>query len=192
MMSTVAKYISAVLVAACIVSMAVMAEPNSDTSPAAMMRELRLRWLTDKSLIGSENNAQSSSSDKVLAVLMEWPIGDNIATILAASSGDASLYTTATFGILGGIGHDNVRKAAIALTDVARRYLALATPTTDYSYPDNGRVKFFFVQPSGAQSVTFLMADIEQPGSPARDLFAHGQQVLTELRSVTPPPGAQH
>src|ERR1700722_4071720 len=152
------KYISAVLVAAFIVPTAVMAEPNSDTSPSAMMRELRLRWLTDRSLIESENKGQSSAPNKVLAVLVDWPIGDHIATVLAASSGDASLYTTATFGILGGIGHDNVRKTAIALTDDSQRYLAQAAPTTDYSYADKGRIKVFFVLPSGVQSITFPLS----------------------------------
>jgi hypothetical protein len=66
-----------------------MAEPNSDTSPSAMMRELWVRWLTDRSLIESENKGQSSSPNKVLAALVDWPIGDHIATVLAASSGDA-------------------------------------------------------------------------------------------------------
>jgi hypothetical protein len=175
--------------------MMVMAEPNLDTSPAAIMRELRLRWLTEPlaQKPKSEGIERSQDSNAVSAVVMDWPIGDDrIATVLAASSGDASLYTTGSFGIIGGIGHENVRKAAVALTDDALRYLALATPTTDYSYPDKGQIKFFFVLPSGVKSITFSPTDVEQLGSPARDLFAHAQEVLTELRLIVPPQGAQH
>jgi len=46
----------------------------------------------------------------VVAVLMDWPLGEHTATVLASAGGDASLYTTSTFGLLGGIGHASVRK----------------------------------------------------------------------------------
>jgi hypothetical protein len=192
MIGRATQYICAVFAAACIaVPVAIMAEQKPDTSPAAMMREMRLHWLTDWTQKPKGEGGQNPN--KVSAVLMDWPIRDDrIATVIASSGGDASLYTTGTFGIIGGVGHDNVRRAAIALTDDAQRYLALAAPTTDFSYPSKDRIKFFFVLPSGVQSITFLLTDVERPDSAARDLFAHAQQVLAELRSVSEPQGQQH
>ncbi len=117
---------------------------------------------------------------------MDWPIRDQVATVLASSGGDASLYTTAGFGIIGGIGHENVRKAAMALIEHVSKYLTLAKPTTDYSYAAAEQIKFFFVLPSGVRSVMFTSAQIEQPDLPAGDIFIHAQQVVTELRSIAP------
>jgi hypothetical protein len=165
-----------------------VAESNSEAkSPAAIMRELRLRWLTKWSTAKSNSDERGTGvqPDKICAVLMDWPIRDQVATVLASSEGDASLYTTAGFGIIGGVAHEKVRKAAIALTDDARRYLALATPTTDYSFAAAEQIKFFFVLSSGVRSLVFTSAQIEQRDSPAHDLFVHALQVVTELRSIS-------
>ena len=49
---------------------------------------------------------------RVYGILMDWPIGEQIATVFSSSTGAASLYTTSTFGIIGGEGHETVRAAA--------------------------------------------------------------------------------
>ena len=67
----------------------------------------------------------------------------------------------------------------------AKQHLGLALPTTDYSYPDHGHVRFFFVTPSGVRSVTFPAAESQKEGTDAHDLYARGQEVLTELRLIT-------
>jgi hypothetical protein len=154
------------------------------TSGKEMMGKLRLGWLTNKPGIGSGPNGQGS--DSVSAALVDWPLNGNIVTILGSSVGDGSVYTTSTFGIIGGIGHERVRNAAMAFTSAAQRHLALSAPTTDFSYPTPGQIRFFFVTPSGVRSVTFTASDVEIKGSASRELFAHGQQVLTELRLIGP------
>jgi hypothetical protein len=173
----------------CSIPALAVAESNSETkSVVVIMREMRLRWLTEWST-GKSNSEEigiSAQSDKISAVIMDWPIRDQVATVLASSGGDASLYTTAGFGIIGGIDHENVRKAAVALIDHAYKYLTLAKPTTDYSYAAAGQIKFFFVLPKGVSSLMFTSAQTEQPHSPAGDLFIHAQQVVTELRLIAP------
>jgi len=145
-----------------------------------MMKEMRLQWLTKK-----PPTASGDKKEEIAAVVMDWPLDEATVTVLASSGGDASIYTTGTFGIMGGIGHESVRKAAIAFVECARKHRALASTTTDYSYPDRQTVRFFFVSAEGVQSVSFSAVQVEKPGTDAYDLYSHGQAVLTELRQVT-------
>lgn len=117
---------------------------------------------------------------------MDWPLGDQIITVLSSSGGDASLYTTGTFGIIGGIGHEDVKKAAISFTARARQFLSLTKPVTEYPYPDGKTLRFYMVTGAGVRSVSFPMSEVERAGSPARALYAAAQDVVTELRLVTP------
>jgi len=146
-----------------------------------MMREMRLQWLTRK----PPTQGSEEKKEEVSAVLMDWPIEEGTVTVLASSVGDASIYTTGTFGILGGIGHENARKAALSFIQCAKKHLDLASPTTDYSYPDRQHIRFFFVTDSGVRSVSFAAADVRKAGTDAYDLYAHGQAVLTEMRQIT-------
>lgn len=148
------------------------------------MRDMRTGWLTRVPEKGSYK-----SDDEVVAVVMDWPLGDQTVTVLSSSAGDASLYTTATFGIIGGIGHESVRKAAAAFVECAQHFLKLTTPTKDFPYPDRHTLRFYVVTPSGVRMVSFPLTDIDHPGSPARALYAAGQDVVTELRQVTPENG---
>jgi len=145
--------------------------------PAEIMREMRLQWLMRK--------PPETPKEEVSAVLMDWPIEEATVTVLASSVGDASVYTTGTFGIMGGIGHDNARKAALSFIECAKKYLRLALPTTDFSYPDHQHIKFFFVTASGVRSVSFAAPEVQKTGTEAYDLYAHGQAVLTEMRQIT-------
>jgi len=156
-------------------------QPNPSPKPSAeMMRELRLQWLTRKPT--SESPAQK---DEVAAVLMDWPIEEATVTVLASSVGDASVYTTGTFGIMGGISHEGAQKAALSFVECAKRHLSLSSPTTDYSYPDHQHVRFFFVTDTGVRTVSFAVPEVQKAGTEAYDLYAHGQAVLTEMRQIT-------
>jgi hypothetical protein len=150
-------------------------------NPAEMMREMRTGWLTKTPEQGSYTR-----DDEVIAVVMDWPLGEQIITVLSSSGGDASLYTTSTFGIIGGIGHEKVRKAAVAFVGCAQHFLSITQPTTTYPYPDSQTLRLYMVTPSGVRTVSFPLSAIEQSDSPARALFAYGQQVVTELRLITP------
>lgn len=162
-------------------SVAKAAEPTPAKNPAEMMREMRVAWLKTVPEKGSYK-----SPNEVVAVLMDWPLGDQIATVLSSSGGDASLYTTSTFGIIGGVGHENVRKASIDFIACAQHFLDITTPAPDYAYPDQQTLRFYMVTPSGVRRVSYPMTEIEKKDSPARALFAYGQEVLTQLRQTTP------
>lgn len=116
---------------------------------------------------------------------MDWPIGDQIATVFATSTGAASLYSTSTFGIIGGEGHETVRVAAIKFVRAADRYFDSSRPATEYPYPAKDRVRFYFLTFDGVRVVDTELESITSGASTYAELFSLGQSVLTELRLVT-------
>lgn len=123
---------------------------------------------------------------RVYAVLIDWPLEKElIATIFSSSDGAASLYTTSTFGIIGGEGHATVRAAAKALVKASDRFLAASSPTTDFPYPRDGHVLFYLLTFDGVRVIDADLASINDRTSKYAELFGLGQAVLTELRLVT-------
>ena len=152
-------------------------------SPAELMREMRLKQLT----LPPIEFGQKSTPEfpQVCAILMDWPIEAATITVVARNTGDASIYTTGTFGVLGGIGHEAVRSAATNCVTVADRHFRGATPTKEYPYPQTGRVRFYLV---GYDEVRLIDGDLEllRTGKDkCSDLYEAAQRVVTELRLIT-------
>src|SRR5436189_975315 len=127
----------------------------------------------------------TSEFPRIYGILMDWPIGDITATIFSTSTGAASLYTTSTFGVIGGEGHETVRTAAISFVRAADRFLDAATPATEYPYPNADRVRFYFLTFDGVRVIDTDFASIKNGSSKYAELFGLGQAVMTELRLIT-------
>jgi hypothetical protein len=150
-------------------------------SPAELMSVMRLKQLTSV----PSGEKPTPEFPRVCAVIMDWPIETATVTVVARATGDASVYTTATFGILGGIGHEKVRNAAKSCVRVAERHYGDATLTRDYPYPKAGRVRFYLV---GYSEVRVIDADLETVSrgkDKCSDLYEAAQHVVTELRLMT-------
>jgi hypothetical protein len=175
------------LVAVCLTARSQTNEPPKK-SPAEVMRELRLRMLTSSpSDWGLKPTAEYP---RVYGVLMDWPIDPGTVSVVSLSTGDASIYTTGSFGVIGGIAHKSVRKAAQNFVKDAENHYAESTPTTEYPYPQPGRIRFYLVCYDG---VRMIDADLETARSGAdkcSDLYGAGQAVITELRLISDKPKA--
>src|SRR5947208_16778437 len=88
-------------------------------------------------------------------------MGKQTATVFSSSTGAASLYTTSTFGIIGGEGHETVRTAAIRFIRAADRLFDSATPTTEYPYPAADRVRFYLLTFEGVRVLRTDFASFE-------------------------------
>jgi hypothetical protein len=122
---------------------------------------------------------------RIYGILMDWPVGEQTATVFSTSTGAASLYTTSTFGIIGGEGHETVWTAAMSFVRAADRFFDASTPVTEYPYPIAGRVRFYFLTFGGVRVIDTDLASITSRTSKYAELFGLGQAVLTELRLVT-------
>src|SRR5258708_3657256 len=134
--------LTTVLLAGCL---SVMSQTNqsSKANPAEIMRELRIKMLTNSP---AELGQQSSPEfPRVCGVVMDWPIESGTVSVVSLSTGDASIYTTGTFGILGGIGHESVRNAAKNFVKAAEKHYDEATTTKEFPYPKAGTVRFYLI-----------------------------------------------
>ena len=122
----------------------------------------------------------------VYGILMDWPIGEQTATIFSTCTGAASLYTTSTFGIIGGEGHASVRAASAAFVKAAGRFYESAAVTSDYPYPAGDKVRFYLLTFHGVRVLETDMSSITRGTGPYAELFGLGQAVMTELRLSTP------
>jgi hypothetical protein len=104
------------------------AAPASTTpSPGAdAMRELHTMMLTTPA---SKAGIQPSQTyPKVFGVVLDMSFsGGHTATVVSMCDGHASLYTTSTFGVLGGIGHESVRLASTNFVTEAQSHFDAAT-----------------------------------------------------------------
>jgi hypothetical protein len=159
------------------------AAPASKQDPADAGRGLRRMMLsTSPKEFGAK---PTKDFPRVYATLMDWPIGDQIATVFSSSTGAASLYTTSAFGIIGGEGHETVMAAAKTLVKASDRHFAAASPTTEFPYPREGHVRFYLLTFDGVRVIDTDLASTTNGTGKYAELFGLGQAVLTELRLVT-------
>ena len=172
-----------IVLLSCIASVTASEEPKKDPKEAG--RDLRNMFLTTPAeRVGIQRSKQYP---RVWGVAVDWPIGEHIATIVSLADGSASVYTTGKFGIIGGIGHETVRAAAKKVIEEAERHFDDSTPTQDFSYPTQDRVRFFFTTFSGVRVIDTDWASLSEQHSKYFELFDAAQNVLTQLRMVSGP-----
>ena len=156
---------------------------NPQRSGAEAMRELRLRALS----VPAKELGISPTKDfpRTYAVLIDFPIDQVTATIVSLSDGSSSLYTTSTFGVIGGGAHEKVRNAAAKLISASDKFYEEAKPTKDFNCPANGKVRFYLVSFGGVRVLESDMSAIEANQSKFSTIFWLGQNVLTQLRLAT-------
>jgi hypothetical protein len=156
---------------------------NEAANPADAGRELRLMALT----ASAEKSGLHPDADypEVYGVLVDWNLGNQTASILAMRGGTASLYTTSTFGIIGGQGHAKVRRAAEVCVKLAGQYYGRGLPVSEFPYPNEGKVHFYLLGYDGVRLSVGDEPALNGGTDPMLPLFAAAQDVLTELRQVS-------
>ncbi len=122
---------------------------------------------------------------RVYGVLMDWPVDDQTVTVVGMSDGNASLYTTSSFGVIGGVGHETVRNAAKDFVKKAEALFDLTQPTADHSYPGPGQIRFYLLTFQGLRFVEAPGKEISEGNSQLSELGNMAQHLITELRLVS-------
>lgn len=160
--------------------------PPSKESPGVGLRQMALTTPPSKLGFTADNDFPT-----VYGVLTEWDIDGVSATVMSMRDGTASLYTTSTFGIIGGQGHESVRQAAARYVKIAEQFAKSGKPVTEFAYPKSGQVFYYFLTYDGVRLAVGNEAAIERGSDATRPLFAAAQDVLTELRLITEKENAQ-
>jgi hypothetical protein len=155
---------------------------DSLTSPNPMA-DLRVRAI--RTTAGDLGVTPTKRFPWVYGVVMDWPINDQIATIISFCDGSASLYSTGTYGILGGIEHETVRQKAIRFVQLADIFADNSVPAENESCPSAHKVRIYLLTFSGVRVLEGPRIEIEEGRHSLSRLFAAGQVVLAELRRVS-------
>lgn len=180
------KSIGRLLGMALLVALAPVAAQSQDTTrtnPAQTMRELRVAFLSASP--ASLGFTPTREYPRVFGVAMDWPLGEHTATIVAALDGTASLYTTSTFGVIGGAGHEAVRTAAQRFVKAAEAFHDDAVPTRAFPYPAKDKVRFYVRSFEGVRVLEADAPSVYATSGTYSAFFRAGQAVVTELRKVT-------
>lgn len=121
---------------------------------------------------------------KVFGVIMDWDLGEGIATFVSFETGDASMYLSSGGGMIGGSGHENVVNAAKAFVARAQNYLEKASKVENTPLPDKNCVRFYMLTNKGTFSAQEQLKNFDNRTSAWLPLFEEGNKVITELRIV--------
>lgn len=122
---------------------------------------------------------------KIYGVIMDWDLGEGTATLVAFLSGDASLYLSSGGGVIGGRGHENVKKAAVAFIDKAENYLNKTAKTDSTPLPGKDGVAFYFLTNKGKFVGREEMKNFDNGSSQWLGLFIEGNKLISEIRKVS-------
>jgi len=118
-------------------------------------------------------------------IVMDWDLGQAVATVVAFQSGDASLYISAGQVYIGGYAHENIRDAGSAFVNEAQAYLGRAQLTESTELPDKDCVKFYILTNKGRYTFQETVNNITTNNSEWTKLFNLGNNVISEYRKTT-------
>jgi hypothetical protein len=116
--------------------------------------------------------------------LMEMGIPSSVVTLACFANGDARLYYKTGGGMVGGISHEKVRKAAQEFSSLARKALPRMNRVTTYPVPNEDRIRFYVLTPRGIFTTETDREALGEPGNGLAPLFYSGQEVVTQMRQV--------
>ena len=117
--------------------------------------------------------------------MMEMPVGDATASIVAVADGTVSLYTSSGGGTLGAGEYLSARQAGHRFLRAAADHAAAMTPTTEFPLPTQGNVRFHVRTPDGDFSSEVPEDTLRARRDELAPLYLAGQDVLTEIRLIT-------
>jgi hypothetical protein len=118
-------------------------------------------------------------------VLMETGYPEGTATLLSLSDGSASLYFSGGGGVIGGSGHESVRRVATAFVRMAGEQQPSMSPTTTFPLPRADRTVFYVLTDSGVFTTEAEERALGEERHGLSPLFYAGQDVITQLRLVS-------
>jgi hypothetical protein len=105
--------------------------------------------------------------------------------LVVLADGTTSLYTSSTFGIIGGGSHETVREAGRALWETAAELSAVFVAMTDTSLPAPGSTTLRLLRFDGHRVIVADDRELGGAQHPVSPVFYAAHEVLGRLRLVT-------
>lgn len=166
-----------------------MAESKDGAQSEAPGPALRGKILTlSAAVLDLEANAEFPD---IWGVVVDFSIGEAIATVVALRDGTASLYTTGSFGMVGGERYLAVRHAAVTCVkesaEIWREHRGAFESGDPLAYPEEGEMRFHLLTYEGVESARVAEDDVYARAHLLTPIFAYAQGVLTQLRLASEP-----
>jgi hypothetical protein len=121
-----------------------------------------------------------------LVAMMEIGLPTGTATFVALADGSVSMYTSTGGGVIGAGEHAAVRTAADRFRAAAAAARVELEPTTDFPGPTPGEVRFQLRTEDGGFTAAGPEAALKTGRHPLSELYAAGQDLVTEIRLASP------
>ncbi|MDR2010671.1 MAG: hypothetical protein LBQ22_09335 [Bacteroidales bacterium] len=128
---------------------------------------------------------QLENEEELYGIVMDWNMGDAIATVVSFKTGDASVYLSTGQGFIGGYAHETVVNSAKNFIVIGKRYLSKAKKTEKTEPMSKTGVNFYFLTKAGKFYIEEDFTLIENEKSEFLELFEAGNQVITEYRLIS-------
>ena len=151
-------------------------------TPEAVFAGLRKEALeTSPMNVGMAGQIQD---DTPYGMLMEMSIASSVVTLACFGSGDASVFYQSGGGMVGGISHEPVRKAAKEFVAQAEKALPRMKKTTEYPLPGPDSVRFYVLTPKGIFTIETSRQALGESQNALSAMFYSGQEVVSQMRQV--------
>jgi hypothetical protein len=154
-------------------------ETPESPNPYASLRDAALALTPDQLGI-----APLPAAVQVYGIVMDWNVGNGIATLTAYHSGDASIYLSNGGGWVGGGEHPTVQKTVELFLQQGQNYPSEAQLTQSTPLPDTNGVFFYLLTPNGLQLGKTDLPAMEAGTSPWLPLFNAANLVVDAIQQV--------
>ena len=114
-------------------------------------------------------------------MLMEMGLDTGTASLVAVADGTTSLYLSTGGGVIGGGGHQAVRRASEAFLDAAEAHLDRLQAIAEAPLPHTGAMRFHALTFDSLRSAEAQESELVDGRSELTPLFHAGDEVLTQL-----------
>jgi hypothetical protein len=122
----------------------------------------------------------------VAVAMMEIGLETGVASFVAMADGTVSMYTSTGGGVIGGGDHAAVRAAARRFRGAMADSRRLLESSSEFPLPEAGTVRFHARTVDGNWTGVAAEEALRTGRHPLAELYAAGQDLVTELRLSTP------
>ncbi len=123
-------------------------------------------------------------SRDILGVVTEIGYPHGLLLVVGWRDGGASLYLGHGGGMIGGHGHETVRRAAKALTELAEGYVVQGQMRETFPLPRKGEVLFTLLTPEGPVGIHTTIKQLRAGNSVLTPLYKASHEVITQFRLI--------
>ena len=123
----------------------------------------------------------------VYGTIMDWRVEENVATVIALSTGDASVYLKSGQIFVGGYAHDKIAVLAKSIVRNSQVLIPKTVPFIDNEYPEKHSVKFYLLTNRGILVHGESENSIKDIHNEWSKLFKSGNMIINDFRLLSNP-----